>query len=762
MRHFALVTLVSCCFAYAVHAQVWIQQGPGPNTEGQVENITDREVSGAVNTVAAHPTDRDTIYIGAVNGGIWRTINATGPSPKWVEQLGPDRSLSIGAIAFDPKDPLQLTLAAGSGRFSTFFRAGGDREGVWRTIDGGTIWTRLNGSGRLNGLNISGIAPRGQVIVLSANDADTGAGTPGIWRSADTGVSWDLISGTAGTNLPPGTSFDLASDPTNPARLYTNAGTSGIFRSTDTGAHWTKVSSAAMDALLVIADNVKIAVGNSGEVYVAIASNQLLGLFRSGNGVDIWTLLDLPITREDNNSVAVGIHPGGQAATHFSLAADRSNPKVAYIGGDRQPDTFEFTQGCNCDRISCVCFPNSIGANDYTGRIFRVDASRPSGKQATPITHIDTRTNSAPHADSRDMAVDAAGQLIEADDGGIYRRIDPLTNTGDWESVNGDLQLTELHSIAWDSKTHIVIGGAQDTGTPEQIAQAGVRWRSVDTSDGGDVCVDSTSTPDRSIRYSSVFNLLNFQRREVDTSNIVIARTFPPLLAVTGGGRPSGAFVTPIIVNNVDPKRLVIAAADSVYESFDQGDTVEEIGPGLVVNPPRAIATHALAYGANGNPDILYLGSGDRVFVRDSIGSAPVPSTTYPGSGTGRRVVDIAINRKKADVAFVADSSNVYRTSDGGSSWTNMTGSLMTLTPGQLLAVAFSTSSASGSVVVGAGNGVFVSRGPAFSTWARLGTGLPRVPVFDLAYDPSDEVLVAGLLGRGAWIINMHEGGPNP
>jgi len=36
----------------------------------------------------------------------------------------------------------------------------------------------------------------------------------------------------------------------------------------------------------------------------------------------------------------------------------------------------------------------------------------------------------SPHADSREMAIDADGNLVESDDGGIYKRTSPRTNTG--------------------------------------------------------------------------------------------------------------------------------------------------------------------------------------------------------------------------------------------------------------------------------------------------------------------------------------------
>ena len=267
--------------------RTWVEQGPGPNTQGQVEGITQRPVVGAIKTLVTHPTDVNTIYVGAVNGGIWKTTNAAAATPTWSQQLGLNHSLSIGAIAFDPTDGTNQTLIAGVGRFSSFSSRGNDRVGVWRTTNGGTSWTLISGAGgTVTGLNITGVAPRGVTLVVSANTADSAANR-GVWRSTNTGGAWTQISGVVGTGLPAGASFDVASDPSNNARLFTNSGNRGIFRSLDTGATWTKVSDAAMDALMAAGtSNVKISVGTSNNVYVAIVNNsgQLAGLFRSGDG----------------------------------------------------------------------------------------------------------------------------------------------------------------------------------------------------------------------------------------------------------------------------------------------------------------------------------------------------------------------------------------------------------------------------------------------------------------------------------------------
>ena len=116
----------------------WTAQGPGPTRFGQVENIIpNNEVVGAIHTVAAHPTDSNILYVGAVNGGVWKTTNATAASPHWTPLTDNFPSLSIGALEFDPTDPTRQTLVAGIGRFSSFGRSGGPLAGLLRTTDGG-------------------------------------------------------------------------------------------------------------------------------------------------------------------------------------------------------------------------------------------------------------------------------------------------------------------------------------------------------------------------------------------------------------------------------------------------------------------------------------------------------------------------------------------------------------------------------------------------------------------------------------------------
>ncbi|MBI3875588.1 MAG: RTX toxin, partial [Verrucomicrobia bacterium] len=218
----------------ATGGNLWTAQGGSPTHNGQVEGIANGEVGVAIQAVAAHPTNPNILYAGAVNGGIWTTTNAATPlfSPVWTPQTDFASSLSISSLEFDPTDASHNTLVAGVGRFSSLGSDGGSLIGILRTVNGGKSWAELNGGGILTGVNISGVAPRGNVIVVSA---DRGS-RRGIFRSTDSGASFVQISSGTGTlnGLPSGVARTLAGDPRTNTVLYTGVyrtpagGTNGI------------------------------------------------------------------------------------------------------------------------------------------------------------------------------------------------------------------------------------------------------------------------------------------------------------------------------------------------------------------------------------------------------------------------------------------------------------------------------------------------------------------------------------------------------
>ncbi len=287
----------------AAEGKQWIAQGPAPMLGGQVENIVpDQEVSGAIHTVAAHPENPDILYIGAVNGGIWRTMNATAARPIWTPLTDDMTSPSIGALEFDPADPNRLL--AGIGRCSSFGRGGSFLTGLLLTTDGGDTWTPIDDERFINE-NMSGVAVRGDLLLASANGLfrnSPGGGECGLFRSTDGGMTWNTISGSNG--LPSGRMFDLVGDPSDPNRFYVSVASDGIYRSDDGGATWRNISGSdtregGLNETIQLEgnNNTEMDVGSNGRLYVAVmidGQTQYLG-FSDDQGAT-WTAMDLPLT----------------------------------------------------------------------------------------------------------------------------------------------------------------------------------------------------------------------------------------------------------------------------------------------------------------------------------------------------------------------------------------------------------------------------------------------------------------------------------
>jgi uncharacterized repeat protein (TIGR01451 family) len=741
--------------AAATVAATFVPQGPGPITSGQVENIQRSdgtavdEVAGAVHVVVPHPTDADTLWVAGTNGGVWRTTNATAAQPTWVPLTDRQASLSMGALALDPTVATNTVLVAGHGRHSSFGRTGGAHAGLLRTTNGGGNRTRI-GVTELTGENVSGVAPRGATI-LAASNSNTlavGGGQGGIWRSTDTGATFSRLSGNGTSGLPNAGVFDLVSDPSNNARMYAGAQT-GIFRSDDTGATWTNVTNqiTGISSAPSGTNNIELSVaqvGGTNVVYAGIVNaGQVIGVWRSTDQGANWTALDTPQTNDGGTinglQPAGSFKPGGQGGVHFSILADNVDANVVHLGGDRQPGPF----------------PNSLGANDFTGRLFRCDASLAAGSQCASLTHNGTSNNSAPHADSRDMAFDANGDIVEGDDGGVYRRTSPRDNNGRWITLNGNLQVAEHQSCDYDNVGNIILCGNQDTGVPEQPAGGGSTWDSVSTADGGFIVVNDVAGGASSVRYSSSNRLGagSFRRRTCTATSTCVNSA--PGFNVVGQGQTIQNFeaqlplYTPLFGNAVNGDRLVVMSATRLYESTDRLDNLTIIDTG--VSPSRAVAYGGRQAGADA-PGVLWYGDGTGLRMRSGGGGA---GATLPAWTFGNPL-DIVLHPQDWATAFVTNGGSVYRTDDAGATFTDITGTLTTKAPSaqvfSLTAVPVAGTDEL-ALLAGTDAGVFLAQTQNLGNWAKLGSNLPNVVSFDLTYDPVDDVLLVGTLGRGSWLL---------
>src|SRR5262249_1352983 len=138
----------------------WVEQGPSPIIGNA--NILGMEAQGnpaigAIQAVAAHPTDPDTLYVATVGGGIWRTTNAPTASPSWLNLSDDWPTLATTTIAFNPLDPTRQSLFAGTGSLSSG-GVGGLAMGLFRTTTGGFTWQRVS-TATLGSKRIRAIVP---------------------------------------------------------------------------------------------------------------------------------------------------------------------------------------------------------------------------------------------------------------------------------------------------------------------------------------------------------------------------------------------------------------------------------------------------------------------------------------------------------------------------------------------------------------------------------------------------------------------------
>jgi hypothetical protein len=800
---------------------LWIEQGPGPILSGGVEGIENRPVAGAVNSIALHPSDPDIAYVGTVSGGVWRTENAQDGSPTWIPLTDNMPSLSIGSISFDPCDEQGNSLFVGTGVFSSG-RIGIPAVGIYGTTDEGQTWQLIgdtDADGDTDMFSPSpGSAPiddfRGTSIRNLVASQCTRAGRPilltgtpqGIYRGVFLAAvnQWNFLQiapSPVGCVANPGAIqtgniSSLIRDTENPNTFYAAvAGTPvQIFTSTNTGDCWTALTSLPgpgnQGGAVRLAMSVTPSESGIPPLYAAVApGGDDVFVFRSTDRGASWVPMFSP------TAGGVGPNPGGQAVRpgHFTLAADPGDANIVYVGGDRQQQPNAFVAN---------------GTTDFSGNLFIGDWRRRRGVWQPLVGSFANGT--APHADSRHITFDANGNLIEADDGGVYRLRNPKQrNSRRWESMNGNLRITEFYSVAWDSHNDVIFGGTQDNGSVEQLASRSTQWRDARLfslvgqdfrtaeGDGGAVAVDNRSSPIASVRWTMLNNYFLFYRREYPDpspatnpgwiffnvpenpdcpdNTLMIA---PLFCGLDTSDRPAdlsptnilnfavnlGFRIYPIAVNQVASGRIVFASS-SVYESDNQGFTWRV----AMRLPARA---QALVYGgieANGtpNPEALIAAYGANLRTRQQNG---VVTDRVVGTST---IVDIALDPTNWRTVYFLQSNRVFRINDitnPASTRVNVTEDLTDILRSFRTLEVFHEAGETVLIVggqpinrtiVGTDSGgvarlrnanTLVPGGPA-AGWVLLGSGLPNVVVTDLHYDTQDDTLVAGTWGRGAWTI---------
>lgn len=233
-------------------AEQWTPLGPAPLKDITYGGDSAQNTSGRATTVVIHPTNPQIVFIGAAQGGIWKSTNGAASFASVSESILP--SLAIKVIRFAPSDPRIMYAGTGEPHGSTGIYG----MGVLKSTDGGESWQGLprKGSGwdfeynYVSGLRVDPTNPNTVYVTTAFIQSSVhflnGPRTPqtGIYKSTDGGASWTLLKQAtlyshpfAGNDLG---FMDLELGNAN--LLYATEYGGGIYKSSDAGANWLLVT----------------------------------------------------------------------------------------------------------------------------------------------------------------------------------------------------------------------------------------------------------------------------------------------------------------------------------------------------------------------------------------------------------------------------------------------------------------------------------------------------------------------------------------
>jgi hypothetical protein len=618
-----------------------------------------------------------------------------------------DVSGRVAAIAVDPSNRNHVLVGSAGG-------------GVWQTWDAGGTWSPRTDT--MPTLTVGAIAfdPSAPATVYCG----TGEGNfyaalgAGLLRSTDGGTSWSLLTSDPFV----GVGFhNLLVDPGDRARLVA-ATTGGLYVSTNGGAAWNRARAIRTWGLAVHPSG-----GATAEWLAACAD----GLYRSVTGGQTWAAVTLPGAPSSWNRLDVAIC--------------RSNPAVAYAFGASGGTPYLFRRAAG-GGWQAVAPPANLNtgqawydwyvetAPDRDSQIYLGAIDLYRGDQAAGSAWTWTNLSSKPsgdsiHPDQHALTVDPAdpNTVYAGSDGGLYRSPNRGMN---WTALNNGLGITEIEYTAQDyGSIRWLFGGTQDNGS---IRYTGApAWDHAADGDGGFCAVDRSDP-------NTVFHTYYGMGIERSTARGDFGSWSWVGPNVTSGYQR--LFYPPVGCFN----KTLAQAGQSVYVSRNGGTNWTEVAlpAGLLVSALHLpSADRVLAGTTNG-----------RLFRIDWNGTAWGAAVELPRPRNNAYISDIVVDPGSPSRIWVTSSTvgggRVFRSDNGGSTWTDFTTGLPSL-PINALEVDPQNSNR---VWVAADLGVYQSTDGG-AHWAPFNQGLPNALVVDLVFHPYARLLRCGTRNRGVWEV---------
>jgi hypothetical protein len=693
-----------------LNGTVWTPIGPNPMNEGGVE------YNGLVTTIAVNPNNASMLYLGTVQGGVWRSDDG---GDHWRPLFDHQPATGIGepgGIAIDPNNTDTIYVGtSGGGRQPT--------AGLFKSTDGGASWIAL-GSGYPAGNNgtASQFAKQNIFVVLvdpaNSNVLYLGSSN-GVFTSSDGGQNWKAASGISGAAR--SLALDLSS-PTAARILHAGISGNGVFISKDGGLTFSRTLSATTSVV-----KTALTGGGFGRVVVALAPPtsppnlkgvQVLYVTLSGSGaapdpVGVFISNDQGGTWTQQAATGMsGTTYGGYA---LAMTVDPASPgdginDVLYFGCIHQfkstdsGATFANHNAAHADTHTYTCVPQTGGAST--------------------VVYIGC-------------------------DGGI----DVSTNAGiTWDSTKnaGGLQTGLFYNLTIkpDATASATVGALQDNAVETTAAAVPPEWIHSDGGDGWDVAYDGAAPP---VVYAT--NGGPNTNIAFSTNDGVNFSSTPsnPLVAPTDTG---GFGLTPLAADPSAAGNIYVSGFQNLWQSRDGGTSWRKIlSPGNSGNIDVAPA--------NGNNVVI--AAATQVFVStNALATSGVTFTDITRNLPGRNVARAVFDPVDPDTIYAVLTGvtggvpqNVFRTTISAANWSDI--SLASDVP--CGAIALDGTTIPTTIYVGTDFGVArsVDGGASWSVLDDI--HFPRAPVFDLAFNAQAGVLRAATYGRGVFEF-MKPAGP--
>ncbi len=654
-----------------------------------------------------------------------------------------------------------LALALLPGNPDVIF-AGSASGGLWKSTTGGvgaTAWTRIT-----TGFPVTSV---GTIEIDPANPSDMYIGTGevygyqsstggevvrttrgsygiGILKSTDGGATWTMSLDW--TSAQTRGVWAIRIDPSNSDRVFA-ATTEGVYRSTDAGGSWSQVLDRILATDLRIhpasPDTVLAACGNFGSAGG--------GLYRSLDGGDSWAELTTGLPGSWSGKAQIDIAPSSPDVVYASLADTFSGHGL--YKSTNAGTTWSFVNGTD--------YPQYQGWYSHYVRVSPFDADRlyvggieiwrstnggTTLQQRSQWTAVYFGTPPAEgpyggpsyaHADHHFAVPHPTDPdvFFFASDGGVFK----TTNGGDsFVGLNGGYTTTQFYNGFSNSASdpQLAMGGMQDNFTA--IWTGSPAWRRVIGGDGTWTAIHPTDPDVMYGGYQYLGTLVSFDGGD----------SWDEITPPRPGGEAT-AFVAPYVMCPDDPGYLY-AGRTRVYSSAGTGYSWVATNGGQPLdgtNPALSMAVSPTS------KDTVYVGT-----APISSGVARIFRTTNGGDSwddvTGplpdRYPMDLAVDPGDARTVYVALSgfgaSHVWRSTNGGTAWTDIGAGLPDV-PASAVAV---DPDHPEMIYVGNDLGVWVSPN-AGGAWQPFSSGMPPALVNDLKVYAPGRLLRAATHGNGAW-----------